>query len=345
MISVTHLAYAVAFIDHTGYIPSWASSIGQNQALSVCSNEQYGTDDFKWCGEFTGYTLDQMSGKNSVTFVDLAGYIPSWASTMGQNQALSVCSNTSYGTDDFKWCGEFTGYTLDQMSGKNGADNTSPQSSSNIYSQPTMTMFSNSLDYDKFNSYRDSNNSFSITPPVNWVSKSTTGNTLASFWNVDNQHPAFLNIAQNSVEPVDFSLMTDQQILDGYINSFTNNNSDMHYIISGKNLYHYSDGIKIIVITTSTSDQGISTKGEIITYWLKNGNQYLVAYGSKLNDFDQYLPAAQRSIDTFYVSTGNLHNPSQQSSVPEFGPIVGMIITISIIGVIAVSRRFRMMTL
>ena len=159
---------------------------------------------------------------------------------MGQNQALSVCSNTQYGTDDFKWCGEFTGYTLDQMSAAtSGGSNTSPQSSSNIYSQPTVTMFSNSLNYDKFNSYRDSSNSFSITPPVNWISKTATGSTLASFWNGDNQHPAFLSIVQNSGKSVDFSLMTDQQILDGYISSFTNNNSDMHYIISGENLYHY----------------------------------------------------------------------------------------------------------
>ncbi|MFZ1076348.1 MAG: hypothetical protein WAN47_02830, partial [Nitrosotalea sp.] len=110
-------------------IPSWASTMGQNQALSVCSTSvQFGTADSKWCGEFSGYTLDQLSGKTTVTFVDHTGYIPSWASTMGQNQALSVCSTSvQFGTADSKWCGEFSGYILDQLS--KTTSNTSSQQS------------------------------------------------------------------------------------------------------------------------------------------------------------------------------------------------------------------------
>lgn len=61
-------AYAVVFTDHLGYIPSWASTMGQNQALSVCSTSvQFGTADSKWCGEFSGYILDQLSKTTSNT--------------------------------------------------------------------------------------------------------------------------------------------------------------------------------------------------------------------------------------------------------------------------------------
>ena len=63
-----HNAYAVTFTDHLGYLPSWASTMGPNQALSVCSTGvQYGTDDFKWCGEFSGYTIDQLSASTRGT--------------------------------------------------------------------------------------------------------------------------------------------------------------------------------------------------------------------------------------------------------------------------------------
>lgn len=57
----------VAFTDHTGYIPNWVVSIGENQASSICLNVDYGTKDSAWCSEFSGYRLDQMLNKNKKT--------------------------------------------------------------------------------------------------------------------------------------------------------------------------------------------------------------------------------------------------------------------------------------
>ena len=83
-------AYAVAFTDHFGYIPSWASTMGQNQALSVCTNSvQYGTDDSKWCGEFSGYTLDQLS-KTSGNTPSQQSTVPEFGSIAGIVIILSL---------------------------------------------------------------------------------------------------------------------------------------------------------------------------------------------------------------------------------------------------------------
>lgn len=54
-------AFAVDFVDRTGYIPDWAKEMGQQQALMACSNVEYGTPDRDWCNEYSGYVLDQMN--------------------------------------------------------------------------------------------------------------------------------------------------------------------------------------------------------------------------------------------------------------------------------------------
>jgi hypothetical protein len=52
-------AFAVDFVDRTGYIPEWAKEMGLQQALMACQNVEYKTPDDNWCMEFSGYALDQ----------------------------------------------------------------------------------------------------------------------------------------------------------------------------------------------------------------------------------------------------------------------------------------------
>jgi len=108
----------VSFVDHTGFAPSWAKTMGQNQATSTCIYMDYFTPDSAWCTEFSGYMIDRMMGSNYVTFTDIAGYIPDWAKTMGQNQATSTCINIDYSLRDSGWCFEYDVYVLKKLTGE-----------------------------------------------------------------------------------------------------------------------------------------------------------------------------------------------------------------------------------
>ena len=56
---------------------------------------------------------------NCALFCDSAGYEPSWAKSMGQNQASSKClgvnTPSSIGSADWNWCNEYNGYLLDMI--------------------------------------------------------------------------------------------------------------------------------------------------------------------------------------------------------------------------------------
>jgi hypothetical protein len=62
-------------------------------------------------------------------------------------------------------------------------------------------------------------------------------------------------------------------------------------------------------------------------------------------DFAKIIGEFKKSLSSFYA--GSLEQTSKQNlsqtkipPVPEFGPIIGVAITLSIIGVIVISRRF-----
>jgi len=141
-------AFAVNFVDHTGYIPDWAQSMGQNQATSTCINIDYNTKDSDWCIEFSGYVLDKLTGTTqNVTFKDHTGYIPDWAQSMGQNQATSTCINIDYNTKDSDWCIEFSGYVLDKLMGNFRGTNP-PEESSIEQTEPETQIDPPSLQLD-----------------------------------------------------------------------------------------------------------------------------------------------------------------------------------------------------
>jgi len=53
-------AFAVDFVDSSGYTPSWAKSAGYHSVLLQC-NEMIGdtSRDENWCFEWVAYVLDQ----------------------------------------------------------------------------------------------------------------------------------------------------------------------------------------------------------------------------------------------------------------------------------------------
>ena len=115
---MTGTTQGITFVDYRGHIPSWANTMGQNQASATCINQDWDSRDFEWCAEFNGYVLDKIMGSSNVTFKDTLGYIPDWANTMGQNQASATCLNVDYLSRDTEWCYEFSIYVLKKLSGE-----------------------------------------------------------------------------------------------------------------------------------------------------------------------------------------------------------------------------------
>src|SRR3989304_6709903 len=76
-------AYAVNYIDSTGYTPDWAYSLGDYQTLAKCSSIiGINSPDGNWCFEWVAYTLDNYeNSKSSFNFeldIDesLKSYLP-----------------------------------------------------------------------------------------------------------------------------------------------------------------------------------------------------------------------------------------------------------------------------
>lgn len=270
--------------------------------------------------------IASLSPAYAVTFTDHTGYIPSWAQSMGQSQALGVCINTEYGTADSRWCAEFSGYVVDQQKAFS-TDISQPQ----ITSQLSRTMFSGSSIYDESNHDKDPLNRFSITRPVSWVMQDSTTGAVMSFGNRDDMHPASLSIFRDAQDanPIDWSSMTDKEIQTMLSHSFAQTSD----------VIRYSDGIKI-TYTGLNADNDYTAKQKAVFYWFDNGIKYTLIYTADVSDFDQYLDDAEKSIDTFYVSEKSTQLVSSGEPIPEFGPISGAIIAVSIIGSLVIAKRF-----
>lgn len=270
--------------------------------------------------------ITSLSPAYAVTFTDHTGYIPSWAQSMGQSQALGVCINMEYGTADSKWCAEFSGYVVDQQK-TSSTDISQPQ----ITSQLSRTMFSGSSIYDESNHDRDPLNRFSITRPVSWVVQDSTTGAVMSFGNRDDMHPASLSIFRDAQDanPIDWSSMTDKEIQTMLSHSFAQTSD----------VVRYSDGIKITYTGLNAGDD-YTAKQKAVFYWFDNGIKYTLIYTADASDFDQYLDVVQKSMDTFYVSKKSSQLVSSGEPIPEFGPMAGVIVAVSIIGSLVISRRF-----
>ena len=315
-------AYAVSFKDYTGYMPDWAADIGQNQALSVCNTKvEYDTKDWAWCIEFAGYVTDSFGDKRLVTFTDSSGYIPDWATRMGNNQALGVCnSSIGYETSDWDWCIQFAGYVVDTLS--QGADE--PQQEEQFNSPETLEqskmstskgkIFSVVVEKVPYDAYVDELYDFSIMPPSNWSANKNIellggeGAAIVGFYS-DKLNPDYTSnfvIGYMDFGKSNFDLLriySDQEVLDSMVGELTSNIKTQTKI-TDKSIEAYDDGyiVKIQFIQTQeVSDKFLQLKRESIAYVLDTGSVYWLNFAATPEDFEDNVWKFRGAVKTFYV--------------------------------------------
>jgi hypothetical protein len=170
-------------------------------------------------------------------------------------------------------------------------------------------MFSNSSNYNNSSPNQDPMHRYSITLPPLWYVKdeqwTDDPHLISTCWNRNFDHTVFLLIYRNDTgKSIDWNSFTDKEIHDRVSTSL----NEQRMNASETSITRYSDGLKIVSVGLVADDQGrIFSKQKVTTYWFNNGLAYDVKYLAEPTDFDQYIDAAQKSIDTFYVS----EKPSQ----------------------------------
>ena len=79
---------------------------------------------------------------------------------------------------------------------------------------------------------------------------------------------------------------------------------------------------------------GIPYVSEEFTYIFKDRESYKVGYGAPEVYFDEYKPVFDHAVDTLTIKS---------VAVPEFGSIAMLVLVISIVSVVIVSRKFVVM--
>lgn len=285
-----------------------------------------------------------LAPSNTVAFRDHSGYIPSWAQFMGPSQASSICTSPDikYGTDDSKWCGEFLGYRVDQLSGQSNTSdnpNNSPQVNIQYHKED---LFLTSSDLGKSNSFQDSQNRFSINIPASWVVQPNLSDIeslsngaityVGSFKTGDAPDMTYFDIERTEGLLTNNnkwdSSWTDEQLQKIVTTmSLTKNLTEI-------NIDHYPDVVKISVVGTEPIGSHTFYKKNIF-FLIQNTNiEYEIHY-SALSQivYDKYISEADKAVDSMYIY-------EIPKIVPEFGSIAGIIITISVIGSLVISKRF-----
>ena len=211
-------------------------------------------------------------------------------------------------------------------------------------------MFSKTLTFDQSNTYHDKTKNFSLSPPQNWtilnVPSSIPSKALVIFSNDNHTGLATLAIFYKPISQQVISVLgtfSDRDILSEISNELTYSGTDSQTKVLQSGLQRYQDGmvIKAVSLTQYPNDT-TSIQNEHLIFFLNDGREYTLLLTSKPQDFNQDQNYFETSADTFYV--GPNENLTQTKPigppVPEFGPLTGMIISTSIIGVIIISKKF-----
>ena len=213
-----------------------------------------------------------------------------------------------------------------------------------------MPMFSKTLIYDQSNTYHDKTMNFSFTPPQNWnilnVPASIPNKALVIFSNENHTGLATLAIFYKPISQQVVTVLgtfSDRDILSEIANELSYSGTDSQTKVLQSGLQRYQDGmvIKAVSLTQYPNDTA-NIQNEHLIFFLNDGREYTLLLTSNPQDFNQIQYYFETSADTFYVG------PNEKStqigpigpSVPEFGPLTVMIIAISIIGVVIMSKRF-----
>lgn len=224
-------------------------------------------------------------------------------------------------------------------------------------SNPTkqFPMFSSTVGNSKSNTYQDITKHFSISPPQSWtilknIPTSMQSNALVTFTNNNNTGLATFSIYYKPIsqQVIDvLNTVSDRDIFYDISKELSYNGTDSQTYVSQVGIQRYSDGavIKAISLTRYTNDTTM-IQNEHLIFFLNDDREYTLLLASNPQDFNQNQISFETAADTFYVAPKDNSTQSQSSNiippVPEFGSLTGMIIVISIIGVMIISRRFRL---
>jgi hypothetical protein len=200
------------------------------------------------------------------------------------------------------------------------------------------SIFSDAKKYTDSNTYRDTNYTFSIQPPLNWtvlnnIPPSVTKQAIVIFSNNDKTQLATFAIyhryiGQNVIDAINNH--SDNDVLATIAQEMSGKNSDSQTIVFNGVVDRYNDGIRVTVssATRYTSDNATSLSENII-YFLNNGNQYTLDLTTNPNSIDKNSQLFEDSAGSFLVS--------QASPVPEF-PVSLVILIVGMFSIIFISR-------
>ena len=191
------------------------------------------------------------------------------------------------------------------------------------------------------NTYNDPAYNFSILPPTGWIPVSQTNKSdsaLVVFTNENQNSEANFAIYFNQGKPIPDAVLAtpSNQILDLAIANLFGSSK---YVVYQKNIQKFSDGFVIqAVVSQNQTTQNQTTQNSPITeefsFWLKDGRQYFLVMVSSQNGFSQNAADFERSAYTFYAGP--------QPTVPEFGPIVPVVLALSVISIIIISAKTKL---
>ena len=200
------------------------------------------------------------------------------------------------------------------------------------------SMFSDATRYADSNTYKNTNYSFSIQPPLNWVilnnlPTNMSGNAIVVFSNNDKtQYATFgiyhRSISQNVIDVINSH--SDNDILATIDQEITSPSPDSKTKMYGGVVDRFNDGIRVTAnsVTQYTVDNSTSFS-ENIFYYLNNGNQYTLALTSNPTNIDKNAQFFEDSANTFLVS--------QTNPVPEF-PIALIILVAGMFSIILIFK-------
>ena len=202
------------------------------------------------------------------------------------------------------------------------------------------SIFSGALRYANSNTYVDTNHTFSIQPPLNWIvlnnlPSNVANNALVVFSNNDKSQLATFgiyhrHIGQNVIDALNSHIDKDILATIAQEMQATGQSADSQTTVYNGVVDRYNDGIHVAIssATRYTVDNS-TTLSENIIYFLNNGNQYTLDLTSNPNNIDKNSQLFEDSASTFL--------PNQTNPVPEFPTSLLILITTMFL-VIFISR-------
>lgn len=200
------------------------------------------------------------------------------------------------------------------------------------------SIFSESLKYADTNSYKDTNRTFSIQPPVNWnvlnnIPSSVSKQALAIFSNNDKTQLATFGIYHRHIDQNVIDALnnhSDNDVLATIAQEMSVQSTDSKTIVYNGVVDRYNDGIRVAISSaTQYNIDNSTTLSENIFYFLNSGDQYILDLTSNPNNIDKNSQLFEDSANTFVVN--------QTSPVPEFY-VASIILIIAMLSVVLIFR-------